>query len=91
MQPNTPPSPLLGRMLSHQTRTHKRENSINKQVFRVYFRDGAGGWFLPILLITISVVMQFTSNVFDFWLAYWTDQYLDDGAVRAVGLFYHCL
>lgn len=52
------------------------------QVFKIYFKDGAGGWFLPIVLVVVSVLTQVVSNTFDYWLSYWSDKFLEDGAVR---------
>jgi len=48
------------------------------QMFKIYFKDGAGGWFLPIVLVLISFLTQAVSNVFDYWLSYWSDSYLKD-------------
>lgn len=58
----------------------------NRQVFKIYFKDGSGGWFLPVVLIIISVLTQVVSNLFDWWLSYWSDKFLEDGAVREESL-----
>lgn len=44
-------------------------------------KDGSGGWFLPIVLVIASVLTQAVTNVFDWWLSYWSDKFLEDGAV----------
>lgn len=54
-----------------------------RQVFKIYFKDGSGGWFLPIVLVIVSVLTQVVSNTFDYWLSYWSDKFLEDGAVSA--------
>lgn len=52
-----------------------------EQVFKIYFKDGSGGWCLPIVLVVVSVLTQAISNVFDYWLSFWSDKFLEDGAV----------
>lgn len=48
------------------------------QVLRIYFKDGAGGWLLPVVLVIVSVLTQVCSNAFDLWLSFWSDAYLED-------------
>lgn len=56
------------------------------QVFKIYFKDGSGGWFLPVVLVIVSVLTQVVSNTFDYWLSFWSDKFLEDGAVSPSSL-----
>eukprot|EP00904_Undaria_pinnatifida_P007302 jgi/Undpi1/3701/HiC_scaffold_16.g07071.m1 len=63
-----------------QTVEGREEGAVALRVFRIYFRDCSEGWFLPIVLIIVSILTQTCSNAFDYWLSYWSDQYLENGA-----------
>eukprot|EP00752_Nemacystus_decipiens_P009274 g8285.t1 len=66
-----------------QTVEGREEGAVALRVFRIYFKDGSGGWFLPVVLVIVSVLTQAVSNVFDYWLSYWSDKFLEDGATSA--------
>eukprot|EP00903_Cladosiphon_okamuranus_P012646 g11831.t1 len=66
-----------------QTVEGREEGAVALRVFKIYFKDGAGGWFLPIVLVIVSVLTQVVSNVFDWWLSFWSDKFLEDGATSA--------
>ena len=83
---HTPSTPSI-QTYKNEMKIHLNEQ-ILKQVFGTYFKDSAGGWLLPIALIFVSILTQACTNAFDLWLSYWSDQYLVNGTVRAVGFRY---
>jgi len=56
----------------------KNTGSVKWLVFKTYLVDGTGGWTIPFLLLVISIVYQGTANVYEWWLSYWTEAYLEE-------------
>ncbi|KAG5177321.1 P-loop containing nucleoside triphosphate hydrolase protein [Tribonema minus] len=55
----------------------KEAGAVNWRVYRTYFRDGSGGWALPIWLVVVTLATQGATSVFEYWLSVWTNAYID--------------
>ncbi|CAM9553692.1 unnamed protein product, partial [Phaeothamnion confervicola] len=61
-------------------------------VYRTYFKDGSGGWALPIWLVFVTLLTQGTSNIFEYWVSIWTNtDYTHGGSANWYMYVYICL
>jgi len=56
----------------------KSEGSVKWRVFKTYLVEGTGGWKIPIFLVFIAVLAQGASNVYEWFLSYWSESYVAD-------------
>jgi ATP-binding cassette, subfamily C (CFTR/MRP), member 1 len=54
----------------------KQVGKVQWQVYRTYFKDGSGGWLIPIILIIVTIITQAFNNVFEYWLSLWTTAFI---------------
>jgi len=67
----------------------KNTGSVKWQVLKTYLVEGTGGWTIPIVLLITIFLAQAVSNVYEWWLSYWTEAYLEDAeTVKAKKHFY---
>jgi len=58
---------------------HIETGALSYSTIKYMFVTAMGSWWVPLLLIFISVIAQGSLNLFEWWLAVWSEAYLEGG------------